>query len=203
LPDATGLALQRIFPPDLWRHKRLKKSEALFHRGQQAGTLYLVVSGAVRLAHVLPDGKSSQDSVTGPGSVIGEVSFFAGTFACDCTAVVESQVDYVVKPDILAHFERMPSACLAFARLLSDEVVGLREQMELMRMRSAGTRLLAWLQAQRARTRTRTIKIDRPWRDVAAHLGLTHEALYRALASLARERRIWREGRSVRLLGSR
>ena len=43
------------------------------------------------------------------------------------------------------------------------------------------------------------VDVKRSWKQVAAELGLTHEALYRALARLAREGLITREGRKVAL----
>jgi CRP/FNR family transcriptional regulator, dissimilatory nitrate respiration regulator len=196
----TVMTLQGIVPPHLWRRKRLKKGASLFHRGQTAGTLFVVVSGAIRLAHLMPDGDASQDTIVAPGRMIGETSFFRGTFSCDALAVEDSEIDYALKRDVLVHFEREPAACLAFARMLSDQVIRLRERMELMQMRSAKDRILAWLTARLGPGRAKTLAIDHPWREVAAHLGLTHEALYRALATLARERRIWREGRNIRLL---
>ena len=35
-----------------------------------------------------------------------------------------------------------------------------------------------------------TVRVDRPWTEIAAEIGLTHEAIYRALAALERDGRI-------------
>jgi len=199
-----GAILQQIFPPELWRRKRLRPSASLFHVGQAANAIFIVLSGAVRLEHVQSNGERVQYPPTGPGGVIGETSFFAGAFACDGLAQGATEVAYILRRDVLAHVRDKPEAGLALARLLSDQVVRLRERIELMQLRSAKARVFAWLRAQHlaacAGDRGKALVLQRPWLDIAADLGLTHEAVYRALAALAQERRIWRQGRAVRLL---
>jgi CRP/FNR family transcriptional regulator, dissimilatory nitrate respiration regulator len=188
-------AFQRIFPEASWRRKRLKAGAVLFRRGEAAGAIFIVVEGAIRLEHVMNDGERSQHTRIGAGQVIGETSFFVGTFGCDGIAEELTEVAVLARRELVAHVRQNPEAGLALARLLSDEVVMLRERLALLQLRSAKDRVLAWLSSAQG-----NLVIDTPWIEVAVHLGLSHEALYRTLATLARERRIWRRGRAVRLL---
>lgn len=76
-----------------------------------------------------------------------------------------------------------------------------RQRYELKQIRSAPERLL-----QRLRLgcdETGVFRIEGSLKEMAAELGLTHEALYRALASLSRDGRIERSADSLRVMADR
>jgi DNA-binding IclR family transcriptional regulator len=75
----------------------------------------------------------------------------------------------------------------------------LRAQVALLGLNAARERILAFLRMQAGSGRT--VVLDRSWKVVATELGLTHEAVYRTLATLEREGLILRDlkGRSVEL----
>jgi hypothetical protein len=70
--------------------------------------------------------------------------------------------------------------------------------VELRNIHSAQERLITWLQMQAVGTPP-TVILDRTWSDVAFELGLTREAIYRALATLERGQRLIRNEGKVRL----
>jgi hypothetical protein len=65
----------------------------------------------------------------------------------------------------------------------------LRAKLEVRNIRSAPERLMAWLRLH-AHGSPPSVVLDRTWSEVAPEVGLTREAVYRALAVLERERRI-------------
>jgi DNA-binding Lrp family transcriptional regulator len=65
-------------------------------------------------------------------------------------------------------------------------------------IRSAPERVLCWLR-MRAEGIPPLVRIDRPWTEIAAEIGLTHEAIYRALARLEHDGRIRRDHGFIRL----
>ena len=91
-----------------------------------------------------------------------------------------------------------PEITLRFARLLAGQVVDLRARIELRNIRSAQERLMTWLRL-RATGNPLKAALDGTWSDVAAEIGLTREALYRALAKLEADGSIDRVGRKVLL----
>jgi hypothetical protein len=73
-------------------------------------------------------------------------------------------------------------------------VRSLRARVELLRIKRAPERVLAWLR-QRAHGATPSIEQTDAWAHVATEIGLSPEALYRALRVLERAGRIERQGR--------
>lgn len=102
------------------------------------------------------------------------------------------------RPEFLAALASDRDAALGFARLLAGAVRDLRARAELRSIRAASERILAWLR-MRATDNSPVGAIDRTWTEIAAELGLTREAVYRALAVPERDRRLLRSGASITL----
>ena len=134
-----------------------------------------------------------------PGETFAEASAFAATYHCDAFADVSSRVAVMPKAVLLTALAHDPDTSLRFARLLAGQVVELRARIELRNIRSARERLLAWLRLH-AKGNMLQVDLDGTWSDVAAEIGMTREALYRALARLATDGDIERAGSTVLLL---
>jgi CRP-like cAMP-binding protein len=83
-----------------------------------------------------------------------------------------------------------------FCQILAHQVQGLRAKVELRGIRSAEDRILAALSLRLGDDEDR-VDIVGTWKDFAHDLGLTHEALYRALRRLEDDGRIRREKMGV------
>lgn len=95
----------------------------------------------------------------------------------------------------------MTDADGALAALGLDARAGLhvtRRRLELRNIRNARERVWQKLQLSPIRD-DGTVIIDRPLKEMAGEIGLTHEALYRSLAALEKAGRIRRRGRTIRL----
>ena len=97
---------------------------------------------------------------------------------------------------MLAVFDKNPKAAQAFTATLARQVMNLRTRIEQRNIRSARERLRHWLRVN-AGADGRTVTIAGTLKDVAAELGLTHEALYRNLAALERLGEIKRRRGSI------
>ena len=87
------------------------------------------------------------------------------------------------KAKILSEFRNSPQAAQAFMAILAREIMSLRARLEQRNIRSARDRVRHFL-ALNTGTDGRTVVLHGTVKDLAAELGLTHEALYRALAAL-------------------
>ena len=56
--------------------QRLARGEVVFREGDPGDSLYVIVSGKVKLARASGDGRESLMSVLGPGEMFGELSLF-------------------------------------------------------------------------------------------------------------------------------
>jgi CRP-like cAMP-binding protein len=123
----------------------------------------------------------------------------AANYHCDAIAEERSVVLRLPKRDLLATLAADPAESLALAGALAGQVRDLRTMLEMRNIRSAPGRLLAWLRLN-ASGKPPVVSLRRSWTLIADELGLTREAVYRALASLEREGRIARSDHVVKLL---
>jgi len=165
--------------------RKLKSGEALFRLGDKTAGLCEVIAGRVRLARVDRSGREIVLHVAGPGDTIAEASLFSPAYHCDAIASTDAVVRVYPKPAVLAAFEKDRKAAQAFTATLARQVMNLRTRIEQRNIRSARERVRHFL-ALNAGADGRTVELGGTLKDLAAELGLTHEALYRTLAALER-----------------
>jgi CRP/FNR family transcriptional regulator, dissimilatory nitrate respiration regulator len=182
--------------------RKLKSGEALFHLGDRTAGLYEVLAGRVRLARVDRAGREVVLYVAGEGDTIAEASLFSPAYHCDAIASSDAQVRLYPKAAVLACFEKDPKAGQAFTATLARQVMNLRTRLEQRNIRSARERVRHFL-ALNTGADGRTVELRGTTKDLAAELGLTHEALYRTLAALERAGEIKRSRGKVTLLRKR
>jgi CRP-like cAMP-binding protein len=123
--------------------------------------------------------------IAGPGYTIAEASLFSPAYHCDAIANTNAVVRVYPKAAVLAAFEKDRKAAQIFTATLARQVMNLRTRIEQRNIRSARERVRHFL-ALNVGTDGRTVALDGTLKDLAAELGLTHEALYRTLAALER-----------------
>lgn len=176
----------------------LRKGNYLFRAGQRCSDVFVVQTGTIRLARAQLDGMSAVMQVAHAGQWLAESSLFAERYHCDAIAESDAVVWRMKKRDVLEKVRRDPERALRVAQQLASHLRELRTLHELLRVRRAPDRLLAWLRV-RAGTSSRELTLDRTWSSVADELALSREALYRALARLKGSGRISVAGKRVRL----
>jgi CRP-like cAMP-binding protein len=175
----------------LGRERILGRGEVLFRKDDAAVGIYEVEERQVRLSRLDQTGREIVLYVAGPGDLLAEASLFSKVYNCDATAVTDARVRLYPRKALLLEFRRNPEAAEALAARLAHETMALRTRLELRNIRSASERVQNYL-ALNAGADGRTIILTGTVKDLAAELGLTHEALYRTLNKLEAERRIER-----------
>jgi CRP-like cAMP-binding protein len=152
----------------------------------------------VRLARVDRAGHEIVLHVAAPGETLAEASLFSGQYHCDAIASTDATVRLYPKRELLAAFEESPKAMKAFASTLAHSVMDLRTRLEQRNIRSARERVRHFL-ALNAGSDGRTVQWRGTLKDLAAELGLSHEALYRTLAALEHAGEIRRTSKAITL----
>lgn len=181
------------------RRRSLAAGECLFRQGDPATAIYRVEAGRLRLVRHLADGTAVTVHTAGAGETFAEAALFADAYHCDAVAETAAAVVPIPKALVLRHLSADAAAALDFSAYLARQVRDLRWRLELRNIRGGSERLLTWLKAAAVGTPPR-VEPGRPWKAVAAEIGLTHEALYRALAALERRAAIRRDKAGVTLL---
>ena len=181
--------------------RRVVRGDAVFRQGDPATAVYVLASGRVRLTRALADGSAVTLHVAEAGESFAEASLWAATYHCDAVAEADSAVLCVLKAGLLAALAADPDKSLALARAMAGQVRDLRARLELRNIRAAPVRLLAWLRLYAA-GHPPVVAVHRSWTLIADELGLTREAVYRALATLERQGQIGRRDGAIELLAS-
>ncbi len=172
----------------------LAKGETVFLADDPTRGIFLIKSGQVRLVRHAIDGGDVTLHVAGAGETFAEASLFADRYHCDAIAEKPTTLLHFAKGHVLDLLGSDPTRALAWIKHLSEQVQRLRGQTALLSLKKAQQRLLGYLRIRASDSCT--LVIDRPWKMIASELGLTHEAVYRALAELERQGLIRRDRKS-------
>jgi CRP-like cAMP-binding protein len=175
--DSLAARLLAVLPRSRVIRHRVDRGASVFRQGDPAAAVFLVETGRVRLVRVLADGLPLVLYVAEAGEGFAEASLSATHYHCDAVAETDATVLALPKADLLSALAVDPAECLALVLALAAQVRELRATLEL-------------------RNPPR-MPIRRSWTQVADELGLTREAVYRALAMLERQRRISRDAGAV------
>jgi CRP-like cAMP-binding protein len=176
--------------------RRLDAGEMLFTTGDPVRSLFVVEEGRLRLLRHTADGATLTLHVARAGEAFAEASLFSRTYHCDAMADVRSTMTAYPKRVLLRALREDPAAALALTGHLAGQVQTLRGQVELLNIKSARDRVLAYLHNHLSAS-ARRVELERTWKSIATEIGLTHEAVYRALAELERDGLIERDEKAV------
>jgi CRP/FNR family transcriptional regulator, dissimilatory nitrate respiration regulator len=172
--SVQALGMERVLLP----------GQALFHLGDRTEGIYEVVQGQVQMVRVDASGREIILYVASAGEIFAEAALFSPKYHCDALTKTGATVRLYPKAKVLSAFRQNPQAAEAFMTILAREIMNLRTRLERRNIRSARERVRHFLTFNTG-TDGRTVLLHGTLKDLAAELGLTHEALYRALADLA------------------
>ena len=171
--------------PNSLERRSLARNEVLFRQGDKVKAIYFIESGALRIERRTFDGRTLILGTTPANNFFVEAALFADIFHCDAVATEASRVRVYPKTAVLDALRSDPASGMTFLALMARQVIDLRQQMELMKVRSAKERVKLYLDFNTGPDGC-TVTLPGQLQDVAGELGLTREAFYRTLASLER-----------------
>lgn len=178
--------------------RTLAAGEALFRQGDRATAIFQVDQGRMRLIRHTIDNHPVTLHTARAGELFAEAALFADRYHCDAVAATASRVYIYPKRDLLAAFRNDAALGERFMSTLAHQIHALRSRLEGRNIRSARERVLNHL-VLAADAESRTVTLDGHLMDLAAEIGLSHEALYRTLATLEKEGAITRTRSSITL----
>ena len=159
------------------------RGDLLFKQGKKPTAMLYVTRGEVVLQRLGRQGASVVLQRTRRG-FIGEASLDSVRYHCD--AVVTMSGEVVAIP--LAAIKQALAADSGFAgrwiAMLNQEVKRLRAQCERLSMRGVAERLLHMIETEGSEGR---LPLSGGLKSLASELGVSHEALYRAVAELEKK----------------
>ena len=181
--------------PELWadvvstlRNKTYENDDRIVSHGDPAASLWLVLSGWVKLTRQTPDGKESIVGLCTEGDVFGEAALFSNANYPYTAEVVGSSAELVAIPaaTIRALVAKEPPLSARVMALLNERTSQAQLKLEHMTTMSAAQRLSCFLlrlcHAQANGAKTLTIPVEK--HILAAYLGMKPETLSRSQQQL-------------------
>lgn len=154
----------------------------LFRTGERPRFVFLVEQGEVRLVRHSRAGQEVVLQRVRHGYV-AEASLDAPRYHCDGVAAAPSRLLRLPRDSFAAQLSADARFRQAWLGHLAGEVRRLRARCERLSLRGARERIVHYIEAEGGGS----IELDRSRKSWALELGLTHEALYRALAKMQGE----------------
>lgn len=166
--------------------KQLQKGDCIFRQHDSADAIYLVISGSVQLQRTLENGFLVVVHQAQSNESFAEAALFSDTYHCDAVCISAVSLIQISKMDVLQHMKSSPDFSFQLIETLSKQVQHYRQRLQIASINSAEERILAAMN-----TNLPFEKIT----DLAASIGLTHEATYRALSRLTKQGHVKKTGR--------
>jgi CRP-like cAMP-binding protein len=163
----------------------LAKGALLFAQGTKPKAMHCVLSGEIRLIRTTSNGAEIILQRSREGFV-AEGSLDQAAYHCNALAIARSRVIAIPRPAFQQALDD-PKFRDVWIGYIGAELRRARAQSERLRLRTARERILHFIETE---GRNDAIKLSLSKKAWAAELGLTHEALYRALSSMIAAREL-------------
>lgn len=166
--------------------------------GDAGQSLFVIVSGKVRVFTCSADGREKVLAVLGPGDYFGELSMLDGlerSASADC--VEDSILLELRREEVQRILAERPEVAMAMLKALSARLRSADRQIGLLTFGTVTSRVAAVLAG------TQEDVIAMPHREIAAAAGTTRETVTRVLTDLERRGLLRSHGRRIHIVDRR
>jgi CRP-like cAMP-binding protein len=184
--------------------RRFRKGEALFHELEPGHTLYVVLSGAINIERVTPDGGLVHIAKRGPGEMVGEMSLIDGNpRMADAVTAEASELLVLEREGFLRCIRESPEVALSIMAYLAKRLRQAGDKLESVQTLDVLGRVCARLLElaegggvpdPQGGTRL-AAKVSQ--QSIAEQVGTTRESVNRALGDLKRIGALRSDGRQL------
>ena len=177
--------LKELLPPRLHArcaNGRYARGTTLFETGRRPAVMFYVASGEVTLERHGIHGESVVMQRCRRGFV-GEASLHSSRYHCDARVVTDAEISRIPLRELGEALDADPSFAVRWIGMLNREVRRLRLQCERLSLNTVEARLIHLLDTEGS---DGGYPVGAGLKSIAREIGVTHEALYRCVASLER-----------------
>jgi CRP-like cAMP-binding protein len=183
-------------PQALAAHASLQSfaaASAVFRIGDRARSVFHLVDGRVRLLRYGRDGEEVIVHQVHAGEFFAEASLHSERYHCSAIAIEACELRVLPAARLKELLATDPAFALQWVEALSRQLRQTRARVERLCLKSARERVRHLLLTEGTGEHS-VYSLPGTLKDLATDLALTHEALYRTLASMVREGTLLRDG---------
>lgn len=166
----------------LCKERALSKGEVLFHQGEKPEILYFIVTGEAVLSRASHQGETTVLQRC-KGGFLSEASLLSEKYHCDAFAT-QSGLAITIPVSAIRNALNDSVFAVKWVQLLSREIMRLRTQSERLGLKDIKSKLLHLIETEGTKG---VLHLQSDFKSLASEIGVTHEALYRAIAALEKE----------------
>lgn len=186
------------------RRRRVRADVTLFLRGDPGQTLFIIVSGTVRIARPTAAGRTVHLAQRGPGEHFGEMALIDGKpRMADAVTASACEMLLLDREDFLHCLHQSPQIAVAVMAALAERLREAADQQESHQEQDVLGQLAEALLTEIAclpegqRGNARLLRISYHRQELAEQIGTTPESVSRAISSLCDARITEKAGRNT------
>jgi CRP-like cAMP-binding protein len=177
-----------LLPPEALSTRKLDRAAVIVRRDDPAEALFFMVAGRADLLRYTEQGDRIVVHRAQTGETFCEAALFSPRYHCDVIAAEPVELIVIGKSSVLKKMRTDPDFALAISARFAGQIQDYRRRNEITAIRSANDRVFAAVADG---------LLSADIKSLAAQIGLSHEATYRALSALARQGRLIKTGRGA------
>ena len=183
-----------------------RKGEVVFNEGEPGDSLYIVLSGKIKLGRRAADGRQNLIAVMGPSDMVGELSLFdPGPRTATATAVTDTRLARLRKQALRPWLNNRPEIAEQLLRVLARRLRRTNDALADLIFTDVPGRVAKNLLQMAGRFGTRDggvlrVTHDLTQEEIAQLVGASRETVNKALADFAARGWLRLEGKSVLIL---
>ena len=177
--------LKNLLPEEVLKQSRtlhFEKGQHLFHQGTKPESMFFIVTGEAILSRISSHGEPTILQRC-KGGFLSEASLLTDAYHCDAIATHSGQA---ITIPIQALREALTDSnfSLKWVRLLSREIMRLRTQSERLSLKDIRSKLIHLIETEGNQG---VLALQSDLKSLASEIGVTHEALYRAISAMEKQ----------------
>lgn len=185
-PPAFPAPLAALLPT-IGRRHRYERGAPLFHAGDEAAGIHLVLSGRVRVRRLAPSGRTVVVHHEAAGGILGEIPLFdGGPYPATALAAEPSVCALLPRAPLLRRLEADPALARFFLQRLAGRVREVIGRLDAMATRSVAQRLARHLVGRTRAAGGARVSLGMSQQELAEELGTVREVIVRELRLLCR-----------------
>ncbi len=184
----------------------IRKGDVLFNEGEAGDSLYIVLSGKIKLGRRAADGRQNLVSIMGPSDMVGELSLFdPGPRTATATAVTDARMARLKKTSLRPWLNNRPEIAEQLLRVLARRLRRTNDALADLIFTDVPGRVAKNLLQMAGRFGTRDggvlrVTHDLTQEELAQLVGASRETVNKALADFASRAWLRLDGKSVIIL---
>jgi CRP-like cAMP-binding protein len=184
----------------------VRKGDIVFTEGEPGDSLYIVMSGKIKVGRRASDGRQNLIAVMGPSDMVGELSLFdPGPRTATATAVTDSRVARLRKSALRPWLNNRPEIAEQLLRVLARRLRRTNDALADLIFTDVPGRVAKSLLQMASRFGTRDggvlrVTHDLTQEELAQLVGASRETVNKALADFASRGWLRLDGKSVIIL---